>query len=162
MRELDHLMRALDQAMVIVTTAAGDDHAGCLVGFHSQCGIDPPRYVVWLSQANHTHGVARRAATFAVHLVPADRHDIAALFGGTTGDDEDKLARSDWEPGPDGVPLVTACPDRFVGRRLAWLAGHGDHDGVVLEPVSAQVSSRGPWLRLSGASDIDAGHAVDE
>ena len=158
----DQLMGALDQSMVIVTTVAGDERAGCLVGFHSQSSIDPPRYVVWLSQANHTHGVAASASTFAVHLVPADRHDIAELFGGRTDDHDDKLARCDWEPGPDGVPLVTACPDRFVGRRLDWLAGRGDHDGVVLEPVQAELSGRGPWMRLAGASDIDAGHAADE
>jgi flavin reductase (DIM6/NTAB) family NADH-FMN oxidoreductase RutF len=163
MREaFDELMRAVDQSMVIVTTLADGERSGCLVGFHSQSSIEPPRYVVWLSQANHTHGVARRASTFAVHLVPADRHDLAELFGGRTGDRSDKLARCDWAPGPDGVPLVAGCPDRFVGRRLEWLAGAGDHDGVVLEPLEAEVGSEGPWLRLSDATDIDPGHAADE
>ena len=158
----DELMSALDQSMVIVTTAADEDRAGCLVGFHSQASIEPPRYVVWLSQANHTHGVAARASTFAVHLVPADRHDLAALFGGLTGDESDKLSRCDWVPGPDGVPLLEGCPDRFVGRRVTWLTGGGDHDGVVLEPLRAEVGSSGPWVRLADASDIDAGHAADE
>ena len=159
----DQLMSALDQSMVIVTTVADDERAGCLVGFHCQSSIDPPRYVVWLSQANHTHGVAERATTFAVHLVPADRHDLAELFGGHTDDDAlDKLARCDWEPGPDGVPLLVGCPDRFVGHRLDWLGGRGDHDGVVLEPVRADLVGSGPWMRLADATDIDAGHAADD
>jgi flavin reductase (DIM6/NTAB) family NADH-FMN oxidoreductase RutF len=163
MREaFDELMGALDQSMVIVTTVADDERSGCLVGFHSQSSIDPPRYVVWLSQANHTHGVAERASTFAVHLVPSERHDLAELFGGRTGDRSDKLARCEWESGPDGVPLLAGCPDRFVGRRLDWLAGTGDHDGVVLEPVDAERAGRGPWLRLGEASDIDPGHPADE
>ncbi|MFL6205193.1 MAG: flavin reductase family protein [Acidimicrobiales bacterium] len=157
----DELMGDLDQSMVIVTTVAGDERSGCLVGFHSQCSIDPVRYVVWLSQANHTHGVAVRASTFAVHLIPTGRHDLAELFGGRTGDEVDKLARCEWRDGPGGVPLIDGCPDRFVGERVGWLAG-GDHDGVVLEPVDAERSGDGPWLRLSDATDIDAGHAADD
>jgi len=164
MREaFDDLMGALDQSMVIVTTVAEDERAGCLVGFHSQSSIDPPQYLLWLSQANHTHDVALRASMFAVHLVPTNRHDLAELFGGRTADDGvDKLARCDWEPGPDGVPLLSGCPDRFVGRPLRWLEAGGDHDGVVLEPVQAQASGRGPWLRLADATDIDAGHPAEE
>ena len=30
--------------MVVVTTAQGDERAGCLVGFHAQSSIEPPRY----------------------------------------------------------------------------------------------------------------------
>ena len=38
----DDLIAAMDGAMVVVTTAAGDDVGGCLVGFHAQCSIEPP------------------------------------------------------------------------------------------------------------------------
>jgi flavin reductase (DIM6/NTAB) family NADH-FMN oxidoreductase RutF len=159
--EFDELMGGLDQSMVIVTTVAGDEQSGCLVGFHSQTSIDPLRYVVWLSHSNHTHAVAVRASMFAVHLIPTDRHDLAELFGGRTGDDVDKLAACQWSEGPGGVPLLEGCPDRFVGTRVGWLTG-GDHDGVVLEPLEAQIDSGGPWMRLSATTDIDAGHPADE
>ena len=57
--DLDHrfadLMTSLDHPMAIVTTASGEVRSGCLVGFHSQCGIDPPRYAIWLSKGNHTY-----------------------------------------------------------------------------------------------------------
>jgi flavin reductase (DIM6/NTAB) family NADH-FMN oxidoreductase RutF len=157
----DELMGGLDQSMVIVTTVAGDERSGCLVGFHSQSSIDPVRYVVWLSRANHTHGVAVRASTFAVHLIPKGRHDLAELFGGRTGDEVDKLAGCEWRAGPGGVPMIDGCPDRFVGERVGWLTG-GDHDGVVLEPIEAELAGEGPWLRLSDTTDIDAGHAADD
>ena len=156
------LMSKLDQSMVIVTTVAGDERSGCLVGFHSQSSIDPPRYVVWISHANHTHQVAERASVFAVHLVPSDRHDLAELFGGTTSDEVDKLARCDWTPGPDGVPLLDGCPDRFVGRSTQRWEADGDHRAVVLEPTVVQPVGDGPWLRLSDVVDIDAGHAHDD
>ena len=156
------LMAKLDQSMVIVTTSAGDERSGCLVGFHSQSSIDPPRYVLWISRANHTHAVATRASVFGVHAVPADRHDLAELFGGATGDDIDKLERCEWTPGPEGVPLLDRCPDRFVGRRIAWMDADGDHSGVVLEPIDVQTGGDGPWLRLADVIDIDAGHDPEE
>ena len=158
----DELVRDLDSSMVIVTTVAADERSGCLVGFHSQASIEPPRYVVWISRENHTHGIAERASLFAVHLVPAGRHDLAELFGGETADEVDKLARCEWTPGPEGVPLLDGCPDRFVGRRVGWFDGEGDHAGVVLEPIAAETGTGGPWLRLRDASDIEAGHAADE
>ena len=158
----DRLVSRADPAMIIVTTVVGDERSGCLVGFHAQCGIDPLRYAVWLSTANHTHRVAERASTFAVHFVPGDRRDLAELFGGTTGDEHDKLAECRWTPGPDGVPLLDGCPDRFVGRRVDWLAADADHTCVMLEVLAAEAGPDQPWLHLSDVADIDAGHAADE
>lgn len=62
----DTLIGSLDYPMFIVTTAAGDDVAGCLVGFATQTSIDPPLVLVCLSRANRTCGcsicaIARRA-----------------------------------------------------------------------------------------------------
>ena len=52
---LDELLRHANQPVVIVT--ARDKHggpAGCLVGFASQCGIEPPRFAVWLSVSSRS------------------------------------------------------------------------------------------------------------
>ena len=138
----DALMARTDPTMVIVTTVAGDERSGCLVGFHCQCSIEPPRLAVWLSKANHTHLVGAHAETFAVHWVPAGRHDLAELFGGTTGDEVDKLDLCAWTPGPDGVPLLDDCPDLIVGRRTAWLDVDTDHSCLMLEPLEAQTRDR--------------------
>jgi flavin reductase (DIM6/NTAB) family NADH-FMN oxidoreductase RutF len=131
------------------------------VGFHSQCSIAPPRYAVWLSTANHTTTVARRAATLAVHGLAADQHDLAELFGGATGDDVDKFARCATVDGPDGVPLLAACPSRFVGRPIAMLDTGGDHVCVVLEPIDTAAGPLAP-LRLRAVADLDAGHDAGE
>jgi flavin reductase (DIM6/NTAB) family NADH-FMN oxidoreductase RutF len=148
----------LDTPVVIVTAFDGERGAGCLVGFWTQCSIDPPRYLVCLSQANYTHGVAARSAVLAVHLVPDDRFDLAELFGGETGDEVDKLARCDWTPGPAGVPILDGCPDWFVGREVARV-GAGDHDAVVLEPVNLSAGEpAGPFVHYRRAEQIDPGH----
>jgi flavin reductase (DIM6/NTAB) family NADH-FMN oxidoreductase RutF len=161
--DFDALMARTDPTMVIVTTAAGEERSGCLVGFHCQCSIEPPRLAVWLSKANHTHLVGARADTFAVHWVPSGRHDLAELFGGATGDEVDKLARCGWTAGPDGVPVLDDCPDLVIGHRIAWLDVDTDHSCLVLEPIEARSGTEtSGWLRLSDADDIEPGHAAQE
>lgn len=159
----DRLAAGLDTAMVVVTTAAGDDRSGCLVGFHSQCSIDPPRYAVWLSKANHTYRVALLADHLAVHLLGAGDHDVAAHFGEETGDEVDKFAGVAWSAGPGGVPLLDALPRRFAGRKLTLHDDGGDHVCVVVEPVDASApAGEVRPLRLSDVHDLEPGHAADE
>jgi flavin reductase (DIM6/NTAB) family NADH-FMN oxidoreductase RutF len=158
----DALMARLDPAMVVLTTAAGDQRAGSLVGFHAQCAIAPPRYAVWMSRANDTYRVGALAEHFAVHLLHEGHRGLAELFGGTSGDDIDKFARCRWTPGPGGVPLLEDCPDRFVGRRVGLVDVDTDHVCVVLEPVSAEVGADHPRLRLHHVEDIEPGHRAEE
>lgn len=149
---------SLDYPMFIVTTVgAAGERSGCLVGFSTQCSIHPPRYLVGLSVKNHTAGVAATATHFAVHAVPRRERELAALFGEATGDEIDKFERCAWTLGPGGVPLLDACPARFVGRVLERVSALGDHTGYVLEPVAAD-GDAGDFLRFSDTRDLDPGH----
>ena len=112
-------MASLDAPMVVVTTAVAGERAGCLVGFHAQSAIDPQRYCLWLSKANHTYRVALRSTYLAVHFLTADDLDLAEHFGTRTGEDDDKFVDLATQDGPDGVPLLDApAPpdDRPSGR----------------------------------------------
>ena len=73
---------SLDFPMTVVTAFDGREHSGCLVGFHTQCSIEPRRWLVCISKANHTCGVAERAEWLAVHLLRDDQHALAQFFGG--------------------------------------------------------------------------------
>jgi flavin reductase (DIM6/NTAB) family NADH-FMN oxidoreductase RutF len=159
---LASLLSPLDPAMVVVTTVAGDERAGCLVGFHAQCSIDPERYVVWLSKANHTSRVGLRASVFGVHLLDRSQRHLAELFGTTSGDDLDKFSRCAWSAGPDGVPLLDDCPHRFAGRRIALLDEGSDHVCLVVEPVEVSTGGALDPLRLSDVQDLDPGHGAEE
>ncbi len=154
----DDLMADLDPPMAILTAAVGDERAGCLIGFHGQASIGPPRYAVWLSRANHTTGVALRATHLAVHLLGDHQHDLAAAFGEQTGDEVDKLAQVAWTAGPDGVPLLDGCRHRIVGRPVSLLDDAGDHCCVVLAPETVDRAGALRPLRLSAVTDLDAGH----
>jgi flavin reductase (DIM6/NTAB) family NADH-FMN oxidoreductase RutF len=120
---------------------------------------------VWLSKANHTYRVGALADGFAVHFPSADAHALAELFGGTTGDEVDKFERCRWTPGPGGVPLLDDCPNRFVGRRVAWLDPGTDHVCLVLRPEAAEVDAaalRPGVLWFGGVSDVHAAHEAEE
>jgi flavin reductase (DIM6/NTAB) family NADH-FMN oxidoreductase RutF len=130
------LVGQLDYSMFIVTTSAGGEHAGCLVGFATQSSIDPPRFLACISRRNRTHEVAARASGLAVHFVPADAAELVELFGSRSGHEVDKFAEADWRPGPEGLPILAGCPNWFVGRVLERRV-LGDHTGYLLEPVAA-------------------------
>lgn len=158
----DLIAASLDPAMVVVTSAHDGERAGCLVGFHAQSSIEPHRYCVWLSKANHTGRIVRQASTLAVHFLDEAQHDLAELFGTLTGDDVDKLARCDWDEGPDGVPLLTAVPRRIIARRVALLDEGGDHLCVIVEPLDAVADGPFTPLRLSAVDDLVPGHEAEE
>src|SRR4051812_26824918 len=115
--------------MFIVTLVAGGERAGCLVGFATQCSIDPPRFLVCISVNNRTYRVGRDARAMAVHLVPTDGDDLVELFGGETGDDTDKFERVEWYEGPEGLPVIDRCGSWFAGRVLERFDSFGDHAG---------------------------------
>jgi flavin reductase (DIM6/NTAB) family NADH-FMN oxidoreductase RutF len=159
---LGDLVSQLDAPMVVVTTAANGRREGCLVGFHCQCSIEPALYAVWVSKANATYEVALQAEHFAVHrLRQGTDHDLAVLFGGSTGDDVDKFAGLDWTPGTGGVPLVARCPSRAVFRRRDTVDVGGDHVCLIGEPIECEVSGgESISMRASDVADITAGHPV--
>jgi flavin reductase (DIM6/NTAB) family NADH-FMN oxidoreductase RutF len=157
----EEFVATLDYPVFVVTAVAPDgERSGCLIGFASQCSIDPPRFLACLSVKNHTYAVARRARYLAVHALGDDDKDTAELFGGETGDEVDKFADVAWHPGPGDVPVLEDA-DRWFAGRITEVIDLGDHAGFVLEPVDAEVEgSPDPdqLLTFQDAKDIDAGH----
>ena len=151
------LVAQLDYPMFIATVAVSDERAGCLIGFATQCSIHPPRFLAGISDKNRTFRVAENARSIAIHLVPEDATELAALFGGETGDEVDKFERCAWRPGPDGVPLLDDCPNRFAGRILERV-DFGDHVGMVLEPFAAEEDEQSGQLGFHRAKRIEPGH----
>jgi flavin reductase (DIM6/NTAB) family NADH-FMN oxidoreductase RutF len=158
----DALAAGTDPAMLVVTTADGEERGGCLVGFHCQSSIDPPRYSVWLSKANHTYRLALRATHLGLHFLDEEDHALAEHFGTLTGDDVDKLAGIGVEPGPHGVPLLAEVPARLVVRRLALLDEGGDHVCLTTEPVRVDGRPPAAPLRLSACNGLTPGHSNEE
>ena len=145
--------------MMVVTAAAAGERAGCLVGFATQCSIDPPRFAVWISRKNHTFRIARQADLLAVHFLSTEDAPLAELFGGHTGDDVDKFARCRWRQGPGGAPVLEDCARWFAGEVLEQIPTD-DHVGFLLAPVAA---GSGPWpgqLGFQSVQAISPGHGA--
>ncbi|MEU0941555.1 flavin reductase family protein [Streptomyces canus] len=163
MAVMDVFIDRLDPDMCVVTAAAGGDRAGCLVGFASQCSIEPVRYAVWLSKANRTYRVARTAPRLAVHLLTREQRGLAELFGGETGDLTDKFARVRWREEAGGAVVLDEAAAWFVGTVVVRVEG-GDHVGFVLEPQTwggREDTEGARLLRLSDATSISPGHPAD-
>jgi flavin reductase (DIM6/NTAB) family NADH-FMN oxidoreductase RutF len=158
----DALMAALNPPLIVLTTAAEGERAGCLVGFHAQSSISPERYCIWLSKANHTYRTGLRAGHFAVHFLTSDDLDLAEAFGTRSGEDTDKFEGLDVELDPHGVPLLQACPHRLSLERLAVLDDGGDHVCLTTTVSSAHTAGGFVPLRVSDASRLDPGHDSDE
>ena len=161
-KAFDRFVEPLDPPLVILTTVHDGERSGCIVGFHTQCSIEPRRYAIWLSKTNHTFGVALHAEHFAVHVVDEAQRELAELFGGTTGDEIDKFESCAWTPGPGGVPLLDDLPDRLVGRRVAWLDDGSDHACITLDPVQVDDAPAEAVVRASALAHLTPGHDADE
>jgi flavin reductase (DIM6/NTAB) family NADH-FMN oxidoreductase RutF len=151
------LVADIDFPMLIVTADDGNERSGCLLGFSTQCSIYPARFVICVSQTNHTHGVALRSTHLGVHFLgPSDR-DIATLFGEVTGDDIDKFERCEWHEGPHGVPIVESCRGWFVGAVVRTDEG-GDHTLFIVEVVEAGMGRGDGQLGFQDVKDMTPGH----
>lgn len=158
MSGLARIVDAIDFPMVVVT--AHDEargRSGCLVGFHTQCSIAPPRWLVCVSKKNHTHEVAASARTLAVHFLRIDQRRLAEIFGDETCDETDKFAQCAWRARPDGTPLLDTC-DYLVGR-VAGSFDCGDHTAYVLDVVEAgDDHQEAPQLGFQSVRGIEPGH----
>jgi flavin reductase (DIM6/NTAB) family NADH-FMN oxidoreductase RutF len=155
----DRIAATLNPPMVIVTTRAGDEMDGCLVSFSTQCSIDPLHYLVCLSTANRTYEIARRASTLVVHMLYDDERDrsLARLFGEHTAREFDKLAECNWEPGPNGVPVIGSCD--WFGGAIVGRVDLGDHVGFVIDvQYGRAVRTAAPYLGLTDVRDLEAGN----
>ncbi len=154
----EQLVARLNYPMFVVTTAAGDVTAGCLVGFASQTSIHPPRFLVGLSRRNHTFRVAADATHLAVHVFEREHLDVVELFGGQTGDTVNKFDRCSWRRGPERLPILDDAAAWFAGTILDRFS-LGDHVGHLLEPVAGRPPhDLEQWVSFGDVRDLRPGH----
>jgi flavin reductase (DIM6/NTAB) family NADH-FMN oxidoreductase RutF len=154
------LAGSLDYPLFIVTASDADRREGCVIGFATQCSFHPARFLACLSRENRTFRFALGVDALAVHLVPRARADLAALFGGETGDEIDKFAHCAWHPGPRGLPILDDCPSWFAGAICERL-DLGDHVGFLLDPFEAHFAPGEEIVFFQAVKDaIEPGHPV--
>jgi len=160
-RPADAFTDRIGYSLVVLTTKAPDgERSGCLVGFTTQCSIEPPRFAVCISKANHTAGVLSRCSALGLHLLGYDQADAASLFGEETGDLTDKFSRVTWHHGPEGVPVLDECAAWLV-TTIAERIDVGDHVVLVTDPVAGGPGTHEGLLTNRNAPTLEPGHPVD-
>jgi flavin reductase (DIM6/NTAB) family NADH-FMN oxidoreductase RutF len=155
---LEALVADLDYPMAVVTVVGGASGAGCLVGFWTQCSIDPHRLLVCLSKRNYTYRVARDARSLAVHFLRSDDLSLARVFGEETGDDVDKLSLVEWTPGPGGLPVLAGVRGWVCGEVIERF-DVGDHVAHLLEVTDGEVQDvSSAALTFQQVKNFDPGH----
>ena len=155
------LTSSTDPALIVVTTVAEDERAGCLVGFHCAVQHRPAPLRVWLSKANHTYRVALRAQHFAVHLLTSATTRSPSRSARETGDDVDKFAGCDVDhDGTASRCSSRAQPDVAGARTL--LDDGSDHVCLTTRVTGSETAGSFVPLRLSAAEHLDPGHEAEE
>jgi flavin reductase (DIM6/NTAB) family NADH-FMN oxidoreductase RutF len=148
----------IDYPYYVVTVRSPEaDMSGCLAGFVTQCSIDPPNFLVCVSKANHTFGVAERSSGMGLHLLGRDQVDLARLFGEQTGDAVDKFASVDWRLGSTGAPLLVDAAVSMEGQVLGHFSV-GDHEAFVMRGVRAVAGGPSGLLTFRSAPPLHPGH----
>jgi flavin reductase (DIM6/NTAB) family NADH-FMN oxidoreductase RutF len=159
----DDLMGMLDYPLFVVTTAAEGEPAGCLVSLATQISVQPPSFVVSLTQKSHTAEVASRSGYLAVHTLPQRQQALAQLFGTLSGHQVNKFDRCSWRTGPHGMPILDETLGCFVARTVSR-SDIADRVVYLLEPIAAWApETEEDLLYLSDIEfDIDDGDGGHE
>ena len=153
----DSVLSWLDYPMVLVTATDGRSQDGCLVGFHTQCSIEPLRYLVCLSQQNRTTEVVARAELLAVQFLGQEDEAVARIFGELTGDTTDKFTRCEWQRGPGGAPIVAVHGGWICGPIVARQPA-GDHTAFVIDVTDASPPCSRGQFGFQRAKHLEPGH----
>lgn len=155
------LAQGMNPQLYVVTSVSTDGKAGCLAGFVTQCSLEPERFLVCISRANHTYEIARKADLLGLHLLGEDQGSLARLFGEETGDKVDKFVRIRWHPGTGGAPILEDCA-AWAETRILEHFELGDHVGFLVEPSDAGEGSHPGILHLDEAALLHPGHPAGD
>lgn len=156
--DLTAFLDRVDYPLYVVTVRSpAGEMSGCLAGFVTQCSIGPPNFLVCVSKANHSLGVAERSSGMGLHLLGVDQADLARLFGEETGDLVDKFASVDWRLGSTGAPLLVDTAVSMEGDILGHFSV-GDHEAFLMRAVRSVPGGRTGILTYRGSPPLEPGH----
>ena len=153
---IDAIAELADYPLYVVTTSVSDRVSGCLAGFVTQCSIRPLRFIVCVSKANVTYGIAERSKSLALHLLGSDQADVASLFGEVSGHEAEKFAKVEWSRGVTGAPVLADCAAWVEGSIINRMSS-GDHEAFLMSVTDGGVGNHPGRFMLHDAGDFEAG-----
>ena len=152
-RDLRDALGCFATGVTVVTTRGPSGPLGITANSFSSVSLDPP-LVLWSpAKASRRHDTFRDAASFAIHVLAADQHDVAMAFVRDAAPFDRVAARNV----SSGIPLLEGCLALFECRLFA-AHDAGDHTIILGEVISAEtregeplVFARGQYGRFTGA-----------
>jgi flavin reductase (DIM6/NTAB) family NADH-FMN oxidoreductase RutF len=138
-------------AGVVVVTIAADPPAGFTATSFTSVSLHPPLVLFCLDRAASSWPAMERAHTVAVHVLDKRQEHVARVFA-TSGIDR-FAAHRNWNPGPDGVPLLDGALARLVCRVVERVRA-GDHSIVLAAPVAGGAGDGAPLLYQGGGYGV--------
>ncbi len=144
--ELRDALGRFATGVTIVTTMTPDGPLGMTANSFASVSLSPP-LVLWSPARRSKRFPAFEAAShFAVHVLGADRVDLARRFAREGRD----FSGIQTQHGHGQAPLLDGCPARFECRHAAGYDG-GDHLIVVGEVLRLRTEDTPPLLYHRGA-----------
>ncbi len=115
--------------LVVVSAITAEGPAGFTCQSFGSLSLEPPLVSFAASSTGNSWRLVRRSTKVGISVLASDQEALARRFA-TTG--VDKFDGVDWEPGPEGSPLLAGALAHIEGH-LASISSHGDHDIAVVE-----------------------------
>jgi len=124
-------------AAIITASARGRDDA-MTAAWHSSISLKPPLYGIAITSKRFTYQLITESKEFGVNFIPSEQASLAAVIGGTSGQQMDKFERFNIER---ETPLKTTVPvlkDAYAAYecKLVDSKPYGDHLWIVGEIVA--------------------------
>jgi flavin reductase (DIM6/NTAB) family NADH-FMN oxidoreductase RutF len=133
-------------AIIASTTQEGEPR-GLTANAVASVSLDPPLILVCIESGADTHDCIRRAAAFAVSVLPQAAERTARRFAGA--DAEAKFEGIAWRTEVTGAPVLDEAL-AWVDCRLRDIHDGGDHSIFVAEVVAGDATEGEPLVFYRG------------
>jgi flavin reductase (DIM6/NTAB) family NADH-FMN oxidoreductase RutF len=128
--DLTEVFDTMRSGLAIVTTAYRRKPAGCTCTWISRVSFEPPLVAVFLSPERRTLEMIRKGKRFAINILAEDSLELARRFGFSSGSEQEKFSKMDYEIGKSGAPILKDALS-YLDCRLESISSFGDHEMVL-------------------------------
>ncbi len=123
--------------VIVTASACGKDDA-MTAAWHSSISFKPPLYGIAIAPKRFTYQLIAESREFGINFLPLDKASLAAVIGGTSGQQMDKFERFNIKkdkPLKTTVPILKGAYAAYECK-LVDSKSYGDHVWIVGEVVA--------------------------
>jgi flavin reductase (DIM6/NTAB) family NADH-FMN oxidoreductase RutF len=122
----------------VLSTRRGRQLSAMTAAWVMQASEHPPAVAVAVNRDNYTHDAILESETFALSILREDQVNVAAHFGTTSSEYDEKFAGIPYQRTPNGSPVLLDCL-AYLDCRLRNTAHIGSYTVFVGEVTAAEI-----------------------